>query len=358
MEENLMSWEMKAHTRAKHVILNNYLKAWFPIMALSFPRILYIDGFAGPGRYKKGEDGSPIMALKIANDIYIKHESKLKNKEFVFIFIELDKRSVESLKDEISTLSLPKNFKIFVENNKFADLMGTILDHMEKNNKDLAPSFAFIDPFGTKGMPFEIVKKIMSYRSCEVFINLMYFGVIRSEHATDHSELFGTDEWKKFTDLQSDEKHTALTTLYADQLRNEANVRYVRSFNIKNKNNATLFDLIYGTNNLLGLEKMKEAMWKADPLGNFSFRDRTKPNQLVLFESEADFTMLKSDLLKTFKGKTVDISEIETHVLVNTPYLKSHIRSKALTPLEKDNKIFVTRPGRHGFPKGTKIQFL
>jgi hypothetical protein len=27
-------------------------------------RNIYIDGFAGPGRYKGGEDGSPIIALK------------------------------------------------------------------------------------------------------------------------------------------------------------------------------------------------------------------------------------------------------------------------------------------------------
>lgn len=52
-------------------------------MAFSNPRILYIDGFAGPGRYKNGEDGSPIYALKIACDLYENHKDKLENKDFV-----------------------------------------------------------------------------------------------------------------------------------------------------------------------------------------------------------------------------------------------------------------------------------
>ncbi|MFB6367865.1 three-Cys-motif partner protein TcmP, partial [Paenibacillus elgii] len=107
-----MSWEMKAHTRAKHVVLENYLKAWFPIMAFSNERILYIDGFAGPGIYSTGEDGSPIKALKIANEIFQDHFSKLQKKDFVFVFIEQDEDSFESLSYEINRLDLPKEFRI------------------------------------------------------------------------------------------------------------------------------------------------------------------------------------------------------------------------------------------------------
>jgi len=60
-------WEMQPHTRAKHAILRQYLQAWISILTQGgFPNILYIDGFAGPGRYAGGEDGSPIIAIKSA----------------------------------------------------------------------------------------------------------------------------------------------------------------------------------------------------------------------------------------------------------------------------------------------------
>ena len=60
-------WQLEPHTRAKHEILVAYLKAWFPILSHgSDDGVLYIDGFAGPGRYAKGEQGSPLLALEAA----------------------------------------------------------------------------------------------------------------------------------------------------------------------------------------------------------------------------------------------------------------------------------------------------
>jgi hypothetical protein len=44
-------WPIEPHTAAKHQILRKYLDAWFPILATYNKRIVYVDGFAGPGRY-------------------------------------------------------------------------------------------------------------------------------------------------------------------------------------------------------------------------------------------------------------------------------------------------------------------
>jgi three-Cys-motif partner protein len=349
-----MSWEIKEHTKAKHTILKNYLGAWFPIMAFSNPKIVYIDGFAGPGRYLNGEDGSPIYALKIAKEIFERFHQRLKDKTFVFLFIEADKEHYESLMNEIKCLDIPKQFKILSVNKSFENSMKEIFSVLDDANTNLAPSFAFIDPFGTKGIPFEIVKKIMSYPKCEVFINHMVSGVTRSQYVSDHSSLYGSTQWINYVD-----KPGGLTYFYSEQLKNEANVLYTRSFEVRNRKNAPIFDLIYATNNLKGLEKMKEAMWKADPSGNFVFRDKTNPDQLVLFELEPDLTPLKNQLLRNFAGKTASIEEIERYVLIETPFLKSHIRQKTLAPLEKKGVIQVSRPNgsRKGFIEGTKILF-
>lgn len=55
-------WDIEPHTAAKHDILRRYLQAWIPILGSTHERIVYIDAFAGPGIYKGGEDGSPIVA--------------------------------------------------------------------------------------------------------------------------------------------------------------------------------------------------------------------------------------------------------------------------------------------------------
>ena len=61
-------WDLEPHTAKKHEILRRYFDAWLPIMASWNGRVVYIDGFAGPGKYSKGEDGSPIVVLKAARD--------------------------------------------------------------------------------------------------------------------------------------------------------------------------------------------------------------------------------------------------------------------------------------------------
>ncbi|PIU78275.1 MAG: hypothetical protein COZ28_01740 [Candidatus Moranbacteria bacterium CG_4_10_14_3_um_filter_44_15] len=48
-------WNIEPHTEEKHEILRKYLDAWLPIMTRWNGRVLYIDGFAGPGEYIGGK---------------------------------------------------------------------------------------------------------------------------------------------------------------------------------------------------------------------------------------------------------------------------------------------------------------
>lgn len=57
-------WEMELHTQAEHDILRGYLVAWLPIMAKYNSRLVYVDGFAGPGVYTDGSPGSPIIVYE------------------------------------------------------------------------------------------------------------------------------------------------------------------------------------------------------------------------------------------------------------------------------------------------------
>ena len=88
-------WSIDPHTKAKHEILEYYLKAWFPILASTNKKILYLDGFAGPGLYQNGEEGSPLIALRTA----IEHKLQTNFKaEIIFIFIEKDLERASVLK--------------------------------------------------------------------------------------------------------------------------------------------------------------------------------------------------------------------------------------------------------------------
>ncbi|NKV10957.1 three-Cys-motif partner protein TcmP [Rhodococcus hoagii] len=79
-------WSIEPHTVAKHELLKRYLDAWFPILSSWNERVLFIDGFAGPGHYESGEPGSPRVAVESA----LRRQSMLANSRVMFLFNESD----------------------------------------------------------------------------------------------------------------------------------------------------------------------------------------------------------------------------------------------------------------------------
>ena len=113
MSDNInVTWQIEPHTEAKHDILRYYLGAWFPILATTQRRLIYVDGFAGPGEYQGGEDGSPIIALKVASDHVLKDKIQRAGRQLVFFFIEKDEARFQNLQWRLAGLQLPNNFKI------------------------------------------------------------------------------------------------------------------------------------------------------------------------------------------------------------------------------------------------------
>jgi hypothetical protein len=105
--------------------------------------------------------------------------------------------------------------------------------------------------------------------------------------------------------------------------------------------------LFYATNELLGLKKMKEAMWKADESGEFRFSDATDPSQLVLFEKVPNLAVLQARLIAAFSGKAVSVANIEKFVLVETAFRETHYKG-ILKTLEKAGRLTINSaaPGR------------
>jgi three-Cys-motif partner protein len=358
-------WKIDPHTQAKHIILKKYLDAWLPIMTRWNGRVLYIDGFAGPGKYQHDEDGSPIIALKSA----INHRADLKA-EIVFLFVEADKERYQHLDRIIKATSLPKNFKTQTIHGKFDTTVIGLLDYLNEQKKQIAPAFVFVDPFGFSHTPFTLIQRIMSNPRCEVLITFMYEAINRFLDHPDlperYDELFGTDRWRSvIPEKNSELRRQRIHDIYKSQLEGPAGIKYVRSFKMMDLGNRTEYFLFFGTNNVTGLKKMKEAMWKVDPEGSFKFSDATvNPNQPLLFESEPNYLSLRKELLRRFSAKEVSVEEIEDFVLAATPFRETHFKRQILKPMEEASppelRVISAKPGRKkgNFPEGTRLKFL
>jgi three-Cys-motif partner protein len=126
-------WDLEPHTAKKHEILRRYFQAWLPILAQSNARLLYIDAFAGPGGYSKGEDGSPLVILKAARDHVLKFTSEL-----VCLFVESKDDRYKHLAEVLERIkpSLPSNIKFRALPGKFNDQLTEIFASVEEQKSD------------------------------------------------------------------------------------------------------------------------------------------------------------------------------------------------------------------------------
>ena len=338
---NSTIWNIEPHTQAKHKILREYLKAWFPILSSKGSRIIYLDGFAGPGIYSNGEDGSPIIAIRTAQEHVMKNDFK----QIVFWFIENDQHRFEKLqqvlKETFPDLKNSNNDQMvyIVEKSDFSQSLEKKLDILKKHDQELAPTFALLDPFGFSGLPMNLIKRILDHDKCEVLITFMVGFVTRFHDQLRENtlnELYATNAWKKVNDESTPIKRREfLLRLYVQQLKNVGGAIFVRTFEMISSDNIPIYHLVYGTKHMKGLEVIKRAMQKAGQGGTYMFSDRTDPNQTFLLDYTKDqwIQELGHMIFQRFKGCRVTLQEIKKFVIVDTPFL--FIKTKVLQPLEK-----------------------
>lgn len=364
-------WPIEPHTAAKHRILRCYLDAWFPIMSSFNGRILILDGFAGPGRYSGGEDGSPIIALKAL--MGHRHMAQLLGAglEVGFHFVEERGDRVALLREEVEQFKtatpLPGSVYVNVAEGRFDEYLDRILTALETAGHRIAPTFAFIDPFGFSGVPMRLMERLARNRRCEVLVSFMFehlnrFAGRQPRIEAPLDELYGTQAWRPIAaDTDAERRRRGLIDLYRRQLI-AAGFPLVRDFEMLDRGNRTEYFLYFGTTSLKGLSAMKQAMWKADPAGGTSFSDHIALNpQLSLVPATAPVQTLRDALVARFTGTRVPIEAIEDFVLKDTIFSeKSHLKRATLAPLERDQRIDVQRPsGKKGqYPPGTSIRFL
>lgn len=355
-------WTRGNHTEGKHLVLENYLKAWFPILGMGNRngRILFIDGFAGPGEYEGGEEGSPVVAMRAL----AKHSARSRiEAEVVFLFIEKDPQRAAHLEDLVDRWGpkLPRTAEVHVLRGSFDSLMAELLDHLEKQKGRMAPALVMMDPFGVKGIPIQIIQRILGNPTCEVYVTFMWepinMRMTTPEFEGHMTDMFGTQDWKEAIGLSGEERKTFLHELYRRQLKANGAKQVVHFHLLKGAQ--LKYSIFFGTGHTKGSDRMKQAIWKADPTGDYRFRGGEQTQMSFL---GPDFVSLQEALREQFgKAGWVSIEEISEFVESDaTSYHTGQLKSKALKPMEQAGQIEVdenTRRRRFTYPKGCRISF-
>jgi three-Cys-motif partner protein len=349
-------WEAPPHTLAKLEIIRRYLYLWFTIVG-SNPKnrqLVYIDGFAGPGRYTNTEKSSPLVALQAAKAALDKSSGKLSKTEFRFLFVEKNPSFADNLNQTISAIAWPTQFNWNVENTSFEEKVGGLLNDFRRENRQLAPTFAFIDPFGATGLPFKVIGEILRHSTCEVLLNLDSDGIGRlvtaqtiEKNQAHLDSLFGDPDWRAVLNpqLPMQQLSARILALYKERLRSI--VPYVFAFAMNSRGGQLNYHLVFASQHYLGLEKMKEAMKAVDQTGAYSFSDDTVDQKLMPFnfDEPADWA---EKMRQALGGKWRPYSHFRDFALNDTPFTNPKAMLRDL-----EDKHMVEIEGDPGRRKGS-----
>lgn len=359
-------WKYTEHTGAKHRLLVGYLHAWFPIIASRSKAINVIDGFAGPGRYEDGEVGSPLLMI----DAFVGHKNKTPAMEAAnihFDFIEERHDRVEYLKDQLSMMTFPPNVHVEpVHEGSFDVVMGTILDGIPPTS-GLAPTFAFIDPFGYTGHGIQLSSRILQFKKSEVMIYVPWPYIARfigeASIRAPLDNLFGDSSWIAARAAKGKSAERILHDLFLELVRQAAGFAVPFEVDAAPGRGWAGYTLYFATRSVLGLEKMKQAMWRVDPATGAGFAYSANPDQLMMFSTSPDLTQLEADLRARFGAKSFTIEQAAFHTTVSTQFAaESHLKTKTLAVAERAGRLEARHPlnpkrRQCTYPPGTVLRF-
>lgn len=336
-------WNCEPRTKAKLSIVSDYLAAWFSILAVKkFKHVIYIDGFCGPGKYLEGEEGSPLIATRLANSMAQKYPGF----KATLIFIDENPFALEHLATLAAVKKPHPNVTVEIKRGKFAEEVGSILDYLKQNQT--SPTFSFVDPFGFGQSPYEKLKLLMHNEHSELFINFWCGFMNRFK---EHPDLEVTQKIKDMigsNDLLSvinaADPIEALCNLFETNLKNIG--RFTLKFAMRDEGNIRDNAFFFCGRQPRGFEKIKEAMWKLDPEHGNEFsahlnkKDKIAP--ATLFDREPQTAKLSRLLVEKFKGKNnISVDRVFKWVVEDTNnFLPKHARVELERLLSRNEIAF------------------
>lgn len=375
--------EKKVWSRVKDDLLGCYLRPYFSKILFTNRPVIYVDCFAGKGKFDDGTEGSPVIALDIINTAV--STSKAKNPRVEACFIDLNYAADLEI-------NLAKYCNKNIISGKFEDTIDGLL-----RNKDLYNVFLYVDPYGIKALDCTRFDKFAKrFNSIELLINLNSFGFIREAcHVMgttfDNPEIFkdlveydastfdisdksvqelnviaGGDYWqqiiidyksKKITGYEAEEKFACE---YCEHLA--SSYKYVLNMPLRLKEGQQpKYRMIHATNHPDGcilmadnICKRWEAMRDIQTGGQISFFEPNYNNQYV---SEQEIEDIVENHYKQYK-KDVSLNEsMAKFFTINGAICTSKEIAKYLKRFEKQNKLIVTRVPPYT-DKGKKSTFI
>ena len=164
----------KDWSTVKDDLLGCYLEPYFAKILHTKKPLVYVDCFAGKGKFDDGNLGSPLIALNIFQNRLKQSGVQSENQFIDANFIEL--HYPESLLENLSPYFSNKTLKVSVQAGNYESKIHSILQ--DKSGYNL---FLYIDPYGVKNLDFNFLCSLagQKFYSIEFLLNFNSHGFLR-----------------------------------------------------------------------------------------------------------------------------------------------------------------------------------
>jgi three-Cys-motif partner protein len=337
--------EAKEQSEVKAAIVRKYFKAWATAIKRTVQKygnkIVYLDLFAGPGRYDDGTTSTPLLVLQEAI------EDPELSQMLVTIFNDKDSNNSRSLEKEIATL--PGIKKLRNSPTVYNEDVGTeVVKQFESTN--FAPTLFFVDPWGYKGLSLQLINSVLKDWACECIFFFNYARInmgLSNPIVRDHmNALFGEDRADALRPvlqgLSPARRELAIVENICLALQ-EMGGKFVLPFRFKRPDGSrTSHHLVFVSKHPLGYKIMKSVMAKEssgteEGVPTFEYNPSYR-DQGLLFELSRHIEDLGEMLLEEYAGRTMTMIEVFDDHNYGRPFIEANYKD-AMRTLEQEGKV-------------------
>ncbi len=337
-------------TLLKLEIFRGYIRKWLPVFLskVSYPNVNIFDFFAGPGKDRRGKEGSPLIILNELNK-YL-HDPSIPKASEVCInvyFNDDNEQNIKDLKKNISEVTRdPSAYNIKFANKDFEIAFMEKLPGLKRHD---TANLVILDQFGLKQINDRIFHELISCPTTDIlfFISSSYIKRFISEGCIKQYFPLPEDELKQ---VSSKEIHRYICNNFYRDLIPKGYEYYLAPFSIQKDNTPNIYGLIFGSSSLFGLQKFLEVCWDKDSVtgeANYNIDNDYIPDngQLSLLPEDNIIKkqdQFKKDLVDYIKSKRPTNKGLYRFSLENG-FLSGHAKD-ILREQQKSNKLEVRDP--------------
>lgn len=338
--------EKGEQTTYKIKYVTRYVRQWalIEVNRKEIQQINFIDCMCNAGVYKDGDACTALEVIGIFNEL----AKQFPSKRFVVYLNDINSKRIDNFNKIYQKHIVPQkslNLLVYLKDKDVNDYLDMIIASSQNKQGLFAYgkcNLIYVDPYNFGTVQISKLHNILEKNYCELLFNLFTSDYVRNI-AKDTGRI-----QKCLGGFKSATKDEFINYV-VNELR-VGHIQYTFAYSFHTVKNVELYQILYATPNIRGLEVLKDSLWdvfdgeefhrnhapKISDVEQISMFDDEDPKEQRLREYAQEARRI---ICEEFKGQIVEYAVIEQKILEETMLKDSQIIEPVLKPLIDEEKI-------------------